>query len=106
MKTAITFRQMNSSDAIKAYVTERLEKLDRYHLKAMEAHAILSMERYLQVAEIVLSAKDFKATGKSSTNDMYTSIDDAISKAEKTLKRHHDKKVKAKTHGSREAINP
>ena len=98
MKTAITFRQMQSSEAIKDFIHERIGKLDKYKHSAKEAHVILSVERYLQVAEVVLSAKNFHAAGKASTGDMYASIDEAIGKVEKTLKRHHDKRIKAKTH--------
>ncbi len=102
MKTTITFRQIQSSEAVKDFVNDRLAKLDRYQHKAKEAHVILSTERYLQVAEVVLSAKEFKARGKASTQDMYASIDGAVGKVEKTLKRHHDKKIKSKTHAIKE----
>jgi putative sigma-54 modulation protein len=96
MKTTITFRHMKSSTAVKDFVNEHLERLDRYFEKAKEAHVILSVEKYMQNAEVVLTAKGVRATGKSSTQDMYASIDEAIAKVEKALKRHHDKLVKTR----------
>lgn len=104
MKVSITFRHMKSSPAIKDYIKERLIRLDRYEHKAKDVHVILSMERYLHVAEVVLSAKKFRAQGKASTEDMYMSIDDAIAKVEKTLRRHRDKKIRAKTHATKEPV--
>jgi putative sigma-54 modulation protein len=108
MKTNITFRKISSSEALKNHVLECIQKLDRYKHNATEAHVILAMERYLQVAEIVLTGKQFRALGKAATQDMYASIEEAISKVEKTLKRHHDKKIKEKSHSVKELpdLNP
>jgi putative sigma-54 modulation protein len=96
MKTTITFRHMKSSPTITGFVKEHLDRLDRYFEKSKEAHVILSVEKYMQIAEVVFTAKGVRATGKSSTQDMYASIDGAVSKVEKTLKRHHDKLVKTR----------
>ena len=98
MELHITFRQMKSSDAVKAYVEEKLQKLDKYKDKATDAHVILSVESYRHVAEINFSAKQFQSTGKSETEDMYKSIDEALALVEKQLKKHHAKKTKAKVH--------
>ena len=103
MKTTITFRHMKSSTTIKDFVKEHLDRLDRYFEKSKEAHVILSVEKYMQIAEVVLTAKGVRATGKSATQDMYTSIDEAVSKVEKVLKRHHDKIVKTRNDRTRAA---
>ncbi|HLG19418.1 MAG TPA: ribosome-associated translation inhibitor RaiA [Bdellovibrionota bacterium] len=103
MKSMITFRHMAASPAVKEFVTERLEKLDRFGNKGKEAHVILETEKYMHHAEVVLSSKNFKARGKASTGDMYASIEEAITKVEKSLRKHHDKSVKAKNHAGRAA---
>jgi putative sigma-54 modulation protein len=94
MKTTITFRHMDSSTAVKDFVNEHLGRLDRYFESAKEAHVILTVEKYMQIAEIVFTAKGVRATGKVSSEDMYNSITGAVDKVEKALKRHHDKIVK------------
>lgn len=104
MKITITFRHMKSSAAIKDFVKEHLDRLDRYFEKAKEAHVILSVEKYMQIAEVVLTAKGVRATGKSATRDMYASIDGAVEKVEKTLKRHHDKVVKTRNDRTQPAL--
>ncbi|MCB0308547.1 MAG: ribosome-associated translation inhibitor RaiA [Bdellovibrionales bacterium] len=98
MNINITFRQMKSSDAIKDHINQRMAKLEKYKDKATEAHVVLSTEKYLHNAEVVFSAKAFQVTAKSSTNDMYASIDDVVTKLEKNIKKHHAKKAKLKTH--------
>jgi len=97
---------MDSSEAIKVFVEEQIARLEKYAEKAMEAHVILSVEKYMQVAEVVLTAKGIRATGTASTSDLYASIDEAIGKVQKSLKKHHDKKVKGKNPPSRDAIVP
>lgn len=104
MSLNITFRQMKSSDAIKDHINEKITRLEKYKDKATEAHVILSTEKYLHNAEIIFSAKQFQLTAKSSTDDMYTSIDEAFSILEKNIKKHHAKKTKAKSHAKKEVI--
>ena len=104
MSLNITFRKIKSSDAIKEYIHQKYEKLEKYRDKATEAHVILSTEKYMHHAEIVFSAKQFQVAAKSSTNDMYTSIDDAFDKLTKNIKKHHAKKNKAKVHPGKEVL--
>ncbi len=96
---------MKASDAVKGFVDEKLGKLDRYDRKAKEAHVILSAEKNHTEAEVIISAKGLRATGKASTTDMYASIEQAIVKVEHALKKYHDKKVKSKRHaGANDAL--
>ena len=97
MKTTITFRHMQPSEALKGYVNERLTKLDRYVRNSAEAHVILNVEKSVHSAEVVVASKGVRAQGRLGTQDMYASIDGAIEKVEKTLKRHHDKRITAKS---------
>lgn len=101
MNVNITFRQIKSSDAIKDHVNQKLAKLEKYKDKDTEAHVILSTEKYLHNAEIIFSAGPFQATAKSSSSDMYASIDDVVNKLEKNIKKHHAKKTKAKVHAKK-----
>jgi putative sigma-54 modulation protein len=100
MKTSITFRQIQPTPAIKEFTEERLTKLDRIGKYSKESHVILSTERYLHIAEILFSQKDFKFTATASTDDMYASIEEAATRLEKALRRHHDKVTKKKGRGS------
>ncbi len=105
MKTMITFRHMQSSPAIKEYVENRLSKLDRYMNHPTDAHVILTVEKSHHFAEIVVSSKGVHAQGSGRTQDMYTAIDGAVEKVEKTLKRFHDKKIQ-KSHDTPVDVTP
>lgn len=91
MNINITFRQIKSSDAIKEHVNQKMSKLEKYRDTDIEAHVILSMEKHLHHAEVIYSSKQCQITTKSSTDDMYTSIDDVVDKLEKNIQKQHSK---------------
>ena len=91
MQVNITFRGMESTESLKSYVKERIEHIEKYFDRAVEAHAVLSLERYLHHADITIQAGSYLLRGKMKSEDMYKSIDGAVDKIEKQLKRYKDK---------------
>jgi putative sigma-54 modulation protein len=92
MQVNITFRNMFATDALRNHVQEKLGKVvDKYLDKVSEAHVTLSLERYLHQADINLHAGHFHVRGKEKSEDMYASIDTAIDKIEKQLKKHKER---------------
>ena len=96
MQVNITFRNMFATDALRNHVQDKLQKVvDRYLDKVTEVHVTLSLERYLHHADINLHAGSFHVRGKEKSEDMYASIDMAIDKIERQVKKH---KERLKTH--------
>jgi putative sigma-54 modulation protein len=92
MQVNITFRTMFATDALRNHVHDKLAKVvDKYLDKVTEAHVTLSLERYLHQADINLHAGHFHVRGKEKSEDMYASIDMAIDKIERQLKKHKDR---------------
>jgi len=100
MNVAITFRQMEATEALKQYVHTKLHKIEKFFLKPVDVHVIVSIERHLLRAEINVQDKQFSAHAKEECEDMYVSIDRAIEKVGKSLKKHKDKIKDNKAHGS------
>jgi len=94
MQISVTFRHMNASDALREHATEKAARIAKYFDKPTEAHVVLSLERYLQKAETTILAYGMVICGKESSSDMYNSIDRAIEKIEKQVKRYRSKLVK------------
>ncbi len=92
MQVNITFRNMFATDALRNHVQDKLGKVvDKYLDKVTEAHVTLSLERYLHHADVNLHAGHFHVRGKEKSEDMYASIDMAIDKIEKQLKKHKER---------------
>lgn len=91
MKASFTFRNLESTEALKAHAIDRLGRIARYLDQAGEAHVTLSLERHHQVADISVDAGRFHLRGKERSADLYASIDAAVDKIERQLKRYKDK---------------
>ena len=57
MGIAITFRHLSPSDALKGYVHEKLERVQKYLRHPLDAHVTLFTEKHLHVAEVSLASE-------------------------------------------------
>lgn len=90
MGIAITFRHMASSDALKGYVHEKLERVQKYLRQPLDAHVTLSSERHQHVSEVSLHTAGRQYQARHDSDDMYKSIDLMIDKIEHQIAKHHD----------------
>ncbi|MFA5902794.1 MAG: HPF/RaiA family ribosome-associated protein [Desulfobacula sp.] len=51
MQTTVTFKQIDPSSSLKAYVQKKLEKLDKLLESPAEAYVVLSVEKIRNIAE-------------------------------------------------------
>ena len=92
MQVNITFRNMFATEALRNHVEDKLGRVvDKYLDKVSEAHVTLSLERYLHHADINLHAGIFHVRGKEKSEDMYASIDMAVDKIERQLKKYKER---------------
>ena len=54
MQVAVTFRHMETDEGVKAYVEEKVQKLQKYINNVMEVHVVLSVEKFRHIAEITI----------------------------------------------------
>src|SRR5258708_4260792 len=91
MQISVTFRHMSASDPIKKHAMEKVERISKFLDDATEVHVVLSIERYMHKADIHMQSHGVLIRGEESSSDMYNSIDRAIEKIEKQLKRYRNK---------------
>lgn len=98
----ITFKNIESTDAIKNYIEKKVAKFQKYITYPMEVHAILSVSRGEHTVEITCHAEyqDMVATAKS--DDLYASVDAAVVKMETQMKKEREKR---KGHGAAHKIS-
>ncbi len=97
MQIAVTFRHMESSDAIRSYVEEKLARVKKYIDEPIDAQVVLSVQKKINHrAEVVMVAKGLTMKSTESKNDMYAAIDLMVDKIERQLKRYKDKLKKHK----------
>ena len=91
MQTSVTFKNVDSSEHLKTYVSEKLDRLDKYLDNPAEANVVLTVEKFRHIAEINLIGDRLNINGKNETNDMYSAIDMAIDRLEKQIKKNKQK---------------
>ncbi len=90
MSIVVTFRHMNTSKPLEEHVIKKLKKFEKY-LKNIDFFVTLSVSKHLHKAEININAYNTRIHGMEQSSNMYTSIDHAINKIEKQIRKHHDK---------------
>jgi len=91
MDITVTFRHMDPIESLKAYAEEKVSKIKKYLDSPMEAHIVLSVEKFRHQADVTLSVNGTRIKGVEETGDMYSAIDQVMDKIEKQVKRHISK---------------
>jgi putative sigma-54 modulation protein len=91
MQTSVTFKNLDPSENLKAYVGEKLDRFDKYLYNPAEANVVLSVEKFRHMAEINIIGDRLNIYGKEVTDDMYSAIDIALDKLEKQIKKNKQK---------------
>ncbi|MGA8181512.1 MAG: ribosome-associated translation inhibitor RaiA [Desulfobacterales bacterium] len=91
MQTSVTFKNLDPSENLKAYVGEKLDRFDKYLYNPAEANVVLSVEKFRHMAEINIIGDRLNIYGKEVTDDMYSAIDITLDKLEKQIKKYKQK---------------
>ena len=100
MQTSVTFKNLDSSDNLRSYVSDKLDRFDKYLYNPAEANVVLSVEKFRHIAEINIKGDRLNINGKEETEDMYSAIDMVLDKLESQIKKNkektHDRRTGAK----------
>jgi putative sigma-54 modulation protein len=100
MNLNMTFRQMTASDAIKFYTREKSERLKKYFRGKITVTWNFSVVKKDHIAHCHLVGNNMDYFGEATTEDLHGSIDQAVEKIEKQLRKHKEI-VKDHLHASR-----
>ncbi|HET6420690.1 MAG TPA: ribosome-associated translation inhibitor RaiA [Geobacteraceae bacterium] len=91
MQITTTFRHMEASEALKSYVEEKTERVQKYIDEPIVAQVFLTVEKIRHMAEITITAKGITIKASEETNDMYAAVDSVLDKIERQLRRYKEK---------------
>lgn len=86
MNISITFRQMDASDAVRAYATGKLAKLQRFLRRPMTGKITVAVDRRKHMVESRISSGGEHLEAHDVSDDMYASIDRVIDKLERQIR--------------------
>jgi putative sigma-54 modulation protein len=102
MQLSVTFRHMDPSEALKTYVQERTTRLTKYIDRPLESQVTLTVQKFRQIADVVINADGIRIAGQEAHEDMYAAIDLVMDKIERQVKKYKGKIRKHKPTQGRE----
>ncbi len=91
MNLSVTGHHMDVTDALRSYVSEKMEKLERHFDQVTDIHVILSVEKLRQQAEATIDLTGTKVHAEAESGDMYAAIDGLIDKLDRQVLKHKEK---------------
>jgi len=91
MLKKVTARHFDLTAEMKAKVEEELDGLTRFFDNIVSAEMVLDAERHRRVAELKVNVYNQMIAGTGETDDMYKSIDVAVDRVKKQLKKYKGK---------------
>ena len=93
MQLSITGHHLDITEALRSYVTEKLQKLERHYDHITNAHVVLSVEKLQQRAEATIHISGAEIFAESDCDDLYAAIDRLTDRLDRQILKHKEKLV-------------
>ena len=100
MQINITGHHVEVTPALRAYVTEKLQRIYRHFDNVISTDVILKVENHHKQVEAKVNAAGKSLFAQDSGKDMYAAIDGLVDRLDRRVKKHKDKQ---NDHHAREA---
>ena len=91
MQIDITGHHVDVTPALRAYVTEKMQKIMRHSDQIISIRVILKVEKLQQLAEATINVGGRMVFANVSATDMYASIDGLVDKLDRQVRRRKDR---------------
>jgi putative sigma-54 modulation protein len=91
MQINLTGHHVEVTPALRSYVENKLERVERHFDNMTNVHVILSVEKGRQIAEATIHVNRGKIFADDKHEDMYAAIDGLIDKLDRQIKKHKEK---------------
>jgi ribosome hibernation promoting factor len=96
MNITTTARHCELEPEVRQFAQERLSKLSRFARDILEAHVVVTAEKYRHSAEIMLRLKRHEMVSREEANDARAAIDQAAGRLEHQMRRLKEKRLERK----------
>ena len=87
MQLNITGHHVEVTDSLRAYATEKMQRVVRHFDQIISIDVILNVEKLDQIAEATVHAGGRKLFATETSEDMYAAIDGLVDKIDKQVRR-------------------
>lgn len=92
MQLTISGHHVDLTPALREYVTNKLDRLERHHDQITTTEVTLSVNKLIQKAEARIHVSGADLFADSIAEDMYAAIDTLTDKLDRQLIKHKEKK--------------
>ncbi|MEX0374069.1 ribosome hibernation-promoting factor, HPF/YfiA family [Spiribacter pallidus] len=92
MKIDITGQHLDITDALRGYVEEKFQRLERHFDNVVDAHVMLRVEKNRHQAEATLALSGARLFAEATEDEMYAAIDALIDKLDRQVVKHKEKR--------------
>ena len=86
MRIHFTFRNLESSDGIKAHASDKLTRMQKYVRAPLEATVTVWTEALMHCVDMSLMVDGRRYAAREQSEDMYASIDAAVDKIDRQIR--------------------
>ncbi len=91
MQINLTGHHIEITDALRNYVNEKMERLERHFDKVSNTHVILSLENVTHKAEATVHMSGNDIFAEAHEKNMYAAIDGLVDKLDRQVKKYKEK---------------
>lgn len=91
MQINISGHHLDVTEALRDYVTSKLERLSHHHDRITSTNVILSVDKLIQKAEATMHVSGKDIFADASHEDLYAAIDALSGKLDRQLIKHKEK---------------
>ena len=91
MQINITGHHVEITPALRAYATEKMQRLSRHFDHVISVNIILKVEKLRQLAEATVNASGRTLFATDTAMDLYAAIDGLVDKLDRQVRRHKER---------------
>jgi putative sigma-54 modulation protein len=91
IETTVTFKNLDSSDAVKEYADKRVSKIAKHLHQLTSCDFFFSIEKTSHVAEVHVVSGEFEAKAEARAENMYAAIDELVDKLVQQTRKYKEK---------------
>ncbi len=94
MRISFTARHYKPSQRLKEYAENEAQKLEKFYSGIISTDIVLDYQKETQIAELNVNVHGQTLIVSEKSEDIYKSIDQAVAKMERQLKRYKEKRMR------------
>ena len=91
MQLSISGHHVDVTDALRSYVTSKMERLEKHFDHITNVHVVLSVEKLQQKAEATMHVSGAELFADADSENLYNAIDQMSDKLDRQIVKHKEK---------------